>query len=134
MIACRIPVFPNRIHNRQRQTCFSLLAEVHCKACQAWQEAKCNRQYIYIYIYVCIDRRPNLILVPRVGPGPGGTRAGWDPGRVGPCPGGSRAGDKIQLPFSTDLRSASTRCSETDAQTINVSRNIGSSQEQSLSP
>ena len=41
-----------------------------------------------------IDRRlkivlgPNLILGPRVPPGPGPARAGWDPdpGRVGPGP------------------------------------------------
>ena len=59
---------------------------------------------IYTYIYICINRRPNLILEPnlilgpRVDPGPGGTRfgwetgragtrAGWDPGRVGLWPG-----------------------------------------------
>ena len=34
-------------------------------------------KYMYIHIYI-------HILGPRVGPGLGGTRAGWDPGRVGP--------------------------------------------------
>ena len=37
--------------------------------------------YIYLYVYVYVNRRPNLILGPnlilrpRVGPGPGGIRA-----------------------------------------------------------
>ena len=65
--------------------------------------------YIYVYIYIYINRRPNLILgpnltrvpnlipEPRVCPGPGGTRAVWEPGRVGLGPvgperGGTRAG------------------------------------------
>ena len=73
-----------------------------------------------MFIYIDINRPPtlilgpHLILVPRVGSGPGGTRAGrdpgqwdpgragtqamwdpgqWDPGPVGPGPGGTRGSD-----------------------------------------
>ena len=53
--------------------------------------------FVYIYIYTYINWQPDLIigphliLGPRLGPEPGGTRAGgdpgWDPGRMNPGPG-----------------------------------------------
>ena len=40
-----------------------------------------------MYIFFCMNRRilgPNFILGPGLGPRPGGTRSGWDPGQGRP--------------------------------------------------